>query len=584
MNDTQVEHARSMRGKDLISQMLAAEGVNTVFGIPDTGIYPLWQTLEEAGMRLISPTHESCAMHMAGAYAKLKAETGVCLVGKGPGMATALSGIAVENAEGHRVLLISTAPEGGGNPRFPQTQVSSPITKWSDTVPGIEKLGEFLSKAFRLSYTGKPGVVHLNIPEHLLEMQVPPEAAYILEPSTYRAVEPMAPLPEQVSEAVDMLNNARFPIIHAGTGVLHANAENELMELAVLMEAPVSSSWGGRSAMDERSDLSIPMIYLSATNNLRNKADVVLALGSRIGETDWWGKPPYWAPPAKQKLIQVDLDADVFGFNKPVDLAIQSDVKVFMREVIKVLRNQKSDAHLENRKRLTQSFRKECMDRRSQLSKHLLDESVPMASAHVPCVCQEVFDEKAVVVIDGGNTSIWGLFFHEVRHPNTIIGTPKMGHLGAGVSQALGAKAALPERTVYCITGDGAMGFHQQDIETAVRYNLPVIYLVLCDKQWGMVKMNQLFTLKPLKTLVLKTLSPEESINTDIGETAFDKLAMAMGAYGERVSDPKQLKGALDRAVQSGKCAVIHVDVDPVKHMWAPNLKDFKDLHMEPAG
>ena len=124
------------------------------------------------------------------------------------------------------------------------------------------------------------------------------------------------------------------------------------------------------------------------------------------------------------------------------------------------------------------------------------------------------------MVIDGGNTSIWGLFFHQVRTPNTIVGTPKMGHLGAGVSQALGAKVAdARKRQVYCIIGDGAMGFHQQEIETAVRYNLPVIYLVLCDKQWGMVKMNQLFTLKPIKTLIMKTLSPEESINADIGET-----------------------------------------------------------------
>jgi acetolactate synthase-1/2/3 large subunit len=162
-----------------------------------------------------------------------------------------------------------------------------------------------------------------------------------------------------------------------------------------------------------------------------------------------------------------------------------------------------------------------------------------MASAHVPHICQKIFDDDAIVVIDGGNTSIWGLFFHQVKTPNTIVGTPKMGHLGAGVSQALGAQAADPARQVYCIIGDGAMGFHQQEIETAVRYNLPVIYLVLCDKQWGMVKMNQLFTLKPIKTLVLKTLSPEESINADIGETRFDQLAEAMGAFGQRVNDPK---------------------------------------------
>lgn len=156
--------------------------------------------------------------------------------------------------------------------------------------------------------------------------------------------------------------------------------------------------------------------------------------------------------------------------------------------------------------------------------------------------------------------------------------------LGAGVGQAIGVAAANPDQPVLCIIGDGAMGFHPQEIETAVRNNLQVVYVVMCDKQWGMVKMNQHFALKPFKTIVKKTLSPEESINTDLENIQFDKLAESMGAYGEYVNDPKELKGALERALETGKCAVIHAEVDPVKHMWAPGLKYFKDMHQEPKG
>jgi acetolactate synthase-1/2/3 large subunit len=159
-----------------------------------------------------------------------------------------------------------------------------------------------------------------------------------------------------------------------------------------------------------------------------------------------------------------------------------------------------------------------------------------------------------------------------------------MGMLGAGVAQALGAQVARPDRRVYCITGDGAMGFHPQEIETAVRHRLPVVILVLCDRQWGMVKMNQQFALKPLKTLVMKSLGPDETINADLGEIRFDELARSMGAHGERAGDPASLREALLRARDAGRCAVIHVDVDPVKHMWAPNLKTFKDMHQEPRG
>jgi acetolactate synthase-1/2/3 large subunit len=206
-----------------------------------------------------------------------------------------------------------------------------------------------------------------------------------------------------------------------------------------------------------------------------------------------------------------------------------------------------------------------------------------MTPALVPHVCQQVLGDDAIVVNDGGNSTIWGQFFHEVRVPNTMLGTPKMGMLGAGVAQALGAQVACPDRRVYCIIGDGAMGFHPQEIETAVRNSLPVIYLVLCDKQWGMVKMNQQFALKPLKTLVMRSLGPDETINADLGEIRFDALARSMGAHGERVADPAQLRPALERSLRAGRCAVIHVDVDPVKHLWAPNLKTFKDMHAEPG-
>ena len=159
-----------------------------------------------------------------------------------------------------------------------------------------------------------------------------------------------------------------------------------------------------------------------------------------------------------------------------------------------------------------------------------------------------------------------------------------MGHLGAGLGQALGAAVALPDRQIYCIIGDGAMGFHPQEIETAVRNKMPIVFLVCSDKQWGMVKINQSFAMKPVKTMIKKSLSEEENINTDFNEIEWDKLAVAMGAHGERVSDPAELKPALERCLASGLCSVIHVDVDPVKHLWAPGLLKFKEMHQEPRG
>ena len=199
-------------------------------------------------------------------------------------------------------------------------------------------------------------------------------------------------------------------------------------------------------------------------------------------------------------------------------------------------------------------------------------------------MAQSALPDDTIWVFDGGNTAVWSHFFHETKVTNSVITTFKFGMLGAGVSQALGAAVASPGRTVCCLIGDGAMGFHPQEVETAVRNNLPVIYIVFVDLAWGMVKMGQQFALKPVKTVIRKSLSEEETINADFSEIKFDDLARSMGAHGERVSVAEDLEPAIARAVESGKPSVIHVDVDPVAHMWAPALRTFKDMHQEPSG
>jgi acetolactate synthase-1/2/3 large subunit len=582
----------TIKGGEIISRMLAAEGVTTVFGIIDGTYFGFYSTLSKHGISLITPRHETSAAHMAGAYARLTGKLGVCMASNGPGVANILPGVAVENAEGNRVLLITSSrregiiyPDRGGTYQyFPQVEVTAPMTKWSCAVDSVERLAEVMRRALRLCFTGRPGVVHVDVPESIMNGTFELDASWFRAPATYRNLTPLAPSGELVAQAARMLLDAKAPVIHAGSGVGHAGASAELHELAELLQMPITTSWGARAVVDERREQVISMVYVEAVNKARRESDVVLALGSRIGETDWWGKAPYWGTPDEQAMIQVDVDGEILGNIRPADLMVQADVKVFLRQLIEAVKAQGITCDLQARKARLAELHKGVKARRKKLDKHLSDMAVPMNSAHVATTCRQVFADDTVIVVDGGNTAIWANFYHEVRQAGTVLGTPKMGMLGAGVSQALGAKVAFPDRQVYCIIGDGAMGFHQQEIETAIRNRLAVVYLVLCDKQWGMVKMNQQFALKPVKTLLMKSLSPEETINADLCETRFDELAKAMGAYGERVSDPTQLQGALERAITAGRCAVLHVDVDPVKHMWAPDLRVFKDMHDEPKG
>jgi acetolactate synthase-1/2/3 large subunit len=505
-------------------------------------------------------------------------------------VANVLPGVAVENGEGNRVMVLTSTrrtgigyPDRGGTYQyFNQVGAIKAISKFSSAVTSPDRIVELMKRAFRIAYRGRPGVVHVDIPENILNRKQSLTA--MPAPESYRRVKPLEPDHQLVRQAADLLVKAQLPVIHAGSGVVHAQASQELLRVAQLLHSPVVTSWAARGAIAETCRLSVPMIYVQLNNLVRNEADCVLTLGSRIGETDWWGKAPNWRQPQQQTHIQVDIDDEILGLNKPVNLAILSDVRQFLIQLAEELSSRREPIQLSQRQAAVDRYREMQESQRAKLDDIFSKQDAPLTAAHAARVCQQVFNPDAFYVIDGGNTAVWGNFYHEIRTPMTVLGTPKFGMLGAGVAQALGAKIAHPDRQVYCLIGDGAMGFNIQEIETAVRNNLDVIYLVCCDKQWGMVKMNQSFTLRPIKTMIRKSLGPDETINADFSEMAFDRIAEAMGAFGQRVQTVEQLRPAIEQAVASKRCSVIHIDVDPVKHMWAPSLLEFKKMHEEPRG
>lgn len=617
---------KKVTGGRILAEMLQAEGVDTIFGIVDGTYLQLFASCVDLGMQMITPRHESIAMHMAGAYARLSGGLGVAIASNGPGVANVLPGVAVENGEGNRILLITSCrrpgiaypDRGGAYQTFDQVGVIRGMSKWSETVKSPERLAEMMRSALRACYQGRPGVVHLDVPENIVNGEM--EKQPILEPRQYRRIVPPAAPSSAVNEAARMLAKAKLPVIHCGSGVIHAAAYGEVAEASSLLHAPVTTSWSARGVLPETEPLAFPMVHVDAVNEVRNAADVVLCLGSDLGETDWWGKQPNWASPEKLKMIQVDIDESRFGRNRPVELAINADVKTFMGQLLPKLRELQESMPIDERRDSVDELKVKRDADRAKLDEALEDRSAPMVTAHVGATCRKVFDDDAVVVFDGGNTAVWGNFYSEIREPNTQLATHHFGHLGAGLGQALGAAVARPGKQVYCIIGDGAMGFHPQEVETAVRNQLPVIFLVCADQQWGMVKLTQRVGLAPAKTITRKVLGPlgkpmelplsednpineiaqralapvkaalldrlqgETAINGDLSEIKFDKLAESMGAFGARVSTPEELEDAIKRALESRGPAVIHVEVDSERHLWAPGLMHFKTMHQEPKG
>jgi acetolactate synthase-1/2/3 large subunit len=580
----------TMTGGELIARMLLAEGVEVVFGIIDGTYLQLTKGLRDLGIRLITPRHETSAVHMAGAYARVTGRLGVCIASNGPGVANALPGVAVESGEGNRVLLITSSrrtgiirPDRGGTfQHFDQVGAIRPMAKWASGVDASERIAELLRRAFRESFRGRPGVVHVDVPEDLTNGEFEVTPAMLLRPEQYRRTQPATASTAQVRDAADLLCESGLAMIHAGSGIGQAHASDLLLELATMLNAPVTTSWAGRGAIAETSPFAVPMIHIELNNHVRCEADVVLSLGTRFGETDWWGKPPYWRRPGEQRHIQVDIDEQILGLNKPVDIAVHADIRCFLEALVDELKQRDLSSLRAGQEAWLAEIHLAKKSARAELDTALEIESDLVHTPHVPVICQQVFDDDAFLVIDGGNTAVWVNSFHEVRRPHSALSTFKFGMLGAGLSQALGAKVAFPDRPVYCILGDGAMGFHPQEIETAIRNELPVIYIVICDRQWGMVKLTQQITLKPEETLLRKPVGPEGSINADLGEIRFDELARSMGAHGERVSKKEELEPALRRCIEAGICSVVHVDVNPDEHLWAPGLMQFKAMHQEP--
>ena len=579
-----------MVGGDALAQMLAAEGVEVVFGIVDGTYMGFFGSFEKHGIRLITPRHETSAAHMAGAYARMTGKLGVCMASNGPGVANILPGVAVESGEGNRVLLITSCrrapiayPDRGGTFQyFNQTGVTRAMTKWSGAVPSFDRLPELFRRAARISWSGRPGVVHLDVPETVMNGVFDAEGVDLRPPAAYRRTEAVEATPSQVTRAAELLRNAERPHIHAGSGVLHAQASSALKDVAEALGTPVTTSWAARGALADEHEQLLPIWAMAPINKARSEADVVLVLGSRLGETDWWGKPPYWGKPGEQKMIQVDIDDEILGLNKATELAVLADADAFLTALASELRQSPlSEERLQANRVRTASFAEDQANVRAQLDAALQNTGSPMHSAQVPTACQRFFDDDTVYVFDGGNAAVWASFFSEINRPDALLSTFKLGMLGAGVAQALGGQVAKPDAKVVCILGDGAMGFHVQELETAVRNDLPVIYLVLCDKQWGMVKLTQSIGLGMLRPVI--GTEQQGTINADFEEIAFDKVAEAMGCHGERVSDPGELEAALQRCVDSGKPAVVHVDVDPNMHLFAPGLQEFKAMHQEPG-
>lgn len=558
-------------GGEALVRCLINEGVKYVFGVPGAQLLPFLDAIYlNDEIEFIMTRHEQAAAHMADAWYRLTNQIGVCVGTVGPGAADLVPGVYAAWADSIPILVITAQnqswksyPDHGSMQALDQYMLFKSITKWNAVVNNIARIPELVQRAIRTALSDKPGPVHLDFPSDILFGEYSFAEDAFQRPERYRAITPPSGDPDLITMAAKMLTEAEMPLIHAGSGVLRSRAHEELIMLAEYLSAPVTTSFSARGVIPEDHPLCLLPGSFGAIA-AQNSADVVLLVGCRLGDLDFWGRPPGWGDLNVQKVIQIDISGEMIALNRPVNLAIIGDAKsvlrALVREVKKLSRRKSRD--LSEYQQLVREWLR-------GFEKIVLSSSKSIHPLRVVKEVREFFPRDAITCIDGGNTAVWASYLNRIYEPGTLLWAADSGHLGSGLPYAIAAKLAKPEKHVYLLTGDGAFMLNIQELETARRLNTNIIVIVLNDLSWGMIKGSQ------------KLMFDSRFIGVDFSDVEYDRLAESMGCLGIRVERVEDIKPALKKAIKSGLPAVIDVRVDREAHLTPPDLETLAALWLE---
>jgi len=566
----------AIMGADVLVKCLLQENVRFVFGIPGGQLCPILDAIRrfgsDAGLQFVMTRHEQAAAHMADAYARVTGEPGVCLGTIGPGAVDLVPGVYAAWADSIPMVVLTAQnqtwksyPERGSMQSLDQISLFKPITKWSARVGQWKRIPELVQAAFRATRSGRPRPVHLDLHVDVLMATDDESSLAVHPPQSYRSDRGPVAQSELIERAARLLVQAERPLIHPGGGVLRSGAWDEVRELAEYLSAVVTTSQGACGAIPEDHPLCLIAGGYGALG-AQAEADLVLLVGGRLGDVDFWGQPPYWGEPGQQKLIQIDIEPEIIGLNRPVDLALIGDARATLAALIAAVK--RLAPPIPERSHLAEA-RKTQDIWLAQFGEQAASDKRPIHPLRLIRDVRAFFPREAICVLDGGNTNVWAHYLNRVYAPRSFLWAADSGQLGTGLPYAIGAKLARPDRPVYAICGDGAFGLNIQELETAARLNLPLVVVVANDGQWGMIKGAQMASYDA------------RYIGVDFCDVRYDQVAAACGCYGERVEDPKDITPALQRAAASGKPAVVDVVVDRWANLNPPDLENLDAVWME---
>jgi acetolactate synthase-1/2/3 large subunit len=563
-------------GGELLARCLAAEGVQLVFGLPCPEVDPLLAALEGNGMRFVPVRHEAAGAHMAEGVYKTTGRVAAVLGNPGPGSANLIPGVITARHEGvplvavtaqHRLEIVYPSPPSTFQGQD-QLDVFSAAVKWGGPILSWGRIPEVTRMAFREMWAGRPGPVQLEIPAPILYEANDEAAVRVLPPEAYRPSSPQ-PSEAQLEEAAELLAGAEHPLVVAGSGVDRAAANDALYRLVELLGCPVIPTMAGRAVVP-RDHAHYVYGYGAGGDLARREADVVLAVGTRLGNLDL-PYDKYWGDPARQQLVQIDVDARHLGVTRPLSIGMVADARSALLGLVRVL--EKRGVHREAREDLDRYRAADRAWREEQF--RVVDEwsGEGLHPAHAMQSIGRVFGREAIYVTDGGNTSLWAHWFLPPTRPRSYLNILELGMLGTGIPSALGAVLANPGRRVVCVTGDGAAGFNFMEMQSAARERLPLTTIVFAEGSWTMEEPNE-------------RLRYGRTFGTDQGTVRWDVVGEGLGCRGFHVEARDQLDDVLARAAAVDGPVVVCLHTDRDANLATPPdpLLRFVEVYQGPMG
>ena len=555
-----------LTGAEIVIQCLREQGVDTVFGYPGGAILNIYDALYQHQDEIthILTSHEQGASHAADGYARATGKVGVCLATSGPGATNLVTGIATAYMDSVPVVAITCNVTNSllGKDSFQEidiTGVTMPITKYNFIVKDVNKLAKVIRRAFTIAQTGRPGPVLVDITKDVTgatcdyEYQAPEEIVRQSDTITEEAMD----------RAVEMIRKAQKPFIFVGGGAVIANASDELRAFAHKIQAPVADSLMGKGAFDGTDELYTGMVGMHGTKTSNfgiTEADLLIVVGARFSDRVT-GNASKFAKNAK--ILQLDVDPAEINKNIRVDASIIGDVKVILRKLNARLDPVNHDewiAHIERMKDMYPL----------RYDKRLL------TGPYIVQAIDEVTDEDTIIVTEVGQHQMWAAQYYNYRNPRTLLTSGGLGTMGYGLGAAIGAKMGCKDRTVINIAGDGCFRMNMNEIATAVRYNIPVVEVIVNNHVLGMVRQWQ--------TLFYGKRYSQTVLNDAVD---FVKLAEAMGAKAYRVTQKDDFIPVLKEAISLNIPVLIDCQVScddkvfPMVSPGAPIADAFDDTDLK---